>query len=353
MLQPDEVQRIWESSSTRSLYNSPDYARFSETNGNEIRFEELNDGAVLPYARPNVWTHWHQTRIPIPSMIAPKHSIYHGLLLPQNRAGFDFDALMDRIYGLRWSTFFPRISFVQSALVEDGPADFLQEFSAAIDSSSGTQTPTTTRVIHLPLVASQEPRADELDLGGLHEQTAFDSIMETYASKRRYDIRRAEREGVVVLVTRVGSDRAAADLYSTIMAVHQESWSRTGLGPHSYSYWLQLSRAIRESGGHDIVSRAFNSAGELIAVSVVHLRGKSAYYQMNSSTLEGHRLSANPLSLHAAISVANFWGTEYFELGRSSVTENPKAKSVMDYKEQFGGQSYIVPNFVITTPFDR
>ncbi len=340
---------VWEDSGSRSFYNSPHYAKFSENQGNTITFLRIGEGAsqvLLPVARPHVWTYWGKTIIPVPPPFAPTHSIYLGVLLPSDYEGFSFSNLLQQTSRLKWSKLFPEFSFVQPVLIESGPADFLEQFCSDIRDSKLEYSDTHSRVLKMePLTAESSLHSSTgLSDDELHDSTNFDTILSGYASKRRYDIRRAQREGVTVAVSRVDSDEMARSIYSSIIDMHYESWTRTGLGPHTLQYWIDLSRAVRDSGGHDLVCRAYDQDGEILAVTVVHVQGKSTFYQMNSSSLKGQKLSANPYCLHAAITASNFWGAEYFELGRSSMDASAKSKSISAYKNEFGGDSLPVPN---------
>lgn len=66
---------------------------------------------------------------------------------------------------------------------------------------------------------------------------------------------------------------------------------------------------------------------------------------MNSSSISGQKLSANPYALHAAMTASSLLGAKYFELGRYSDTDTPKTRQINDYKSQFGGFVVPVPNF--------
>jgi len=350
----EERSGHWSDSTSRSFYNSPEYATFIESQGNTMTFLAMDDGTTrFPVLRPNVWTYWKRTPIPIPPMIAPPHSIYLGVLLPEPPKRSSFDSLLKQLGRKKWTTPFPRYDFVQPVLLESGPADFLDEFIESVNHAGLANSTTKSRILHLDVASSAAPAIDTYSHEMLTAVPEFTSLIDNYAKKRKYDIRRAPKEGVTVGVSRITSDEMAAEVYSSIMLIHTESWLRTGLGPHSLSYWVGMSRAVRDSGGHDFVSRAYSRDGRIISVAVVHLLGKSAFYHMNSSTIEGQQVSANPYGLHAAITAANLWGAEYFELGRHSDDEGAKASSVTAYKTEFGGELLRVPNFSLSTPFGR
>jgi hypothetical protein len=307
--------------------------------------------AFLPVCRPSVWTYWRNSPIPIPPPAAPTHSIYLGVLLPEDASGGSFAVMLENARRLRWSSLFPRFDFVQPVLVEGGLAPFLDDFIEAIDSAGLSRAATRSRILQLP-AASISPLLEFTD-DHLRAAAPFIDLVALYTKKRRYDIRRAQQLGLTVQVATISTDDEARAVYSSIMQVHQESWTRTGLGPHSLEYWVGMSKAVRESGGHDLVSRTYGVEGELLSVAVVHVMGKSAFYHMNSTTIEGQKVSASPYGLHAVIVAANLVGAELFELGRHSEGESAKASTITQYKAEFGGTEHPVPNFSLTTPFGR
>src|ERR1700733_8077179 len=108
MSSANSAREIWAASTTRSFYNSPEYAEFMGSQGNQVGYLDIGDPAhpgLLPYARPTVWTHWRRTRLPVPPALAPTHSIYSGVLLTQDPSEFPFRSILDRVRGARWSTF--------------------------------------------------------------------------------------------------------------------------------------------------------------------------------------------------------------------------------------------------------
>ena len=346
----DDIAALWSRSSSRSFYNAPEYATFSAQQGNEIKYLRLGtrqEPVLLPYARPTVWTYWRSTRIPIPPQLGPKHSIYYGVIMPE--LGFSASELLTETRQ-HWRSLAPHFSFIQPVLLESGPAEFLDEFCEAVAVAGLESSETESQVLQMPPWFSTSVPADAhtLSFDEIRGLPEYETLGASYAKKRRYDLRRAEQLGVRSQVDRIVSDEHATEVYSSIDELHRESWTRTGLGPHTTKYWVDFSRMMRESGGHDLVTRSYGGDGELLAVVVVHVRGKSVFYQMNSSSLEGHRLGANPLTLHTAIVTSGLWGAEYFELGRASVTASDKAKSVHAYKAEYGGEVFRVPNFVMS-----
>jgi len=162
----------------------------------------------------------------------------------------------------------------------------------------------------------------------------------------RNQIRQAIKKRVTVAAFLVDDDRARAAVYTRFAVLHQESWTRTGLEPHTFEYLLDLSRVIESSGGQDLVVVASDERGHDVAAVNCHLYEGRAIYWAGASTQDGLRLRANPLCLHAAISVAAATGAQVLELGRFRPME-PAAKelSITKYKAQFGGEIVRLTSF--------
>jgi hypothetical protein len=341
--------QIWEVSSTKSFYNSSNHAEFMSQNGQSITLIELtgsNGPVYAPISCPNVWTWWRDSKIPIPPRFGSRSSQYLGLLAPSDSGIGNPTALLSSIQGKKKLGIAPA-RFVQPALTENGILPNLEEFFDAIKASGLDYSNTETRIVKLPEIRSgTASHRQNIDTSTVLESHTYSELGETFISKRRYDIRRAARSGVKLEIRVVASTEDAAEIYGSIMPLHRESWTRTGLGSHTFEYWTGFSKAIRESGGSDIVIRAF-MGDEIISVVVVHLRGVCAFYQMNSSNSLGLKLGANPYTLHAAMGTSALIGAKYFELGRYSDDDSEKTRSVNEYKAQFGGFVVPVPNFDI------
>lgn len=339
-------QQIWDSSSTRSFYNSPQHADFMANNGENIGLIELqgSDGFVyLPLSIPTVWTWLGKTRIPIPPVLGPRNSTYLGFLSEGEKGLGDPDVIIRGIKE-RNSALQPSAHFIQPVLIESGLTPGLENWVESIKSSGLTSKNTESRLVSLPGELLNSSEGGVFDFNAIVESDTYVNLLASYDSKRRYDIRRAPRVGVTLDIEVIQSGNRAAEIYESIMPLHRESWARTGLGAHTLEYWCGFSKAIRESGGHDLVVRAKHD-GETVSVVVVHVRGSSAFYQMNSSSISGQKVSANPFALHAALVASSGLGAKYFELGRYSDSDSEKTRQINDYKSQFGGFVVPVPNF--------
>lgn len=125
--------------------------------------------------------------------------------------------------------------------------------------------------------------------------------------------------------------------------MHAESWRRTGAHPHTLDYWRGLSRAVTAVGGVDVVVIA-RDAGAIVAGVTCQLFGDAAIYMSGGSLPAGLAKRANPLSLHAGLSLCRRLGVRWFEIGRFESHESEKLKAITHYKSQFGGSLHRVAN---------
>ena len=318
------------------------------TNGENIGLVQL-EGSVgsvyLPLSVPTVWTWLGNTRIPVPPSFGPRNSTYLGLLA-EGANGLGDPAVVIRSVIEQQHSLQPSAHFIQPVLIESGLTPRLEDWVETVRVSGLKNKITESRLVSLPGDPIELSHSGLFEFNELVESEAYSELLATYDSKRRYDIRRAPRVGVTLDIESVQSDERAAEIYESIMPLHRESWARTGLGAHTLDYWCGFSKSIRESGGHDLVVRA-KYEGVIVSVVVVHLRGESAFYQMNSSSLTGQKVSANPFALHAALVASSGLGAKYFELGRYSNSDSAKTRQINDYKSQFGGFVVPVPNFEV------
>jgi hypothetical protein len=147
------------------------------------------------------------------------------------------------------------------------------------------------------------------------------------------------------------TDAELQDAYRDFLALHRESWLRTGMTPHEPSYWIALARAILDGGGRDMIIYARDGEGRALAAVTCHLRSGRALYWAGASSEEGLSSRANPLCLHAAIQACRQLGVRHFELGRMDARErSEKELAITRYKAQFGGGLVRVGGFQTQPP---
>lgn len=325
-------------------YNGKAYSNFIHNHGYKVRYRRFDTGSntlTFPVAYPSVWTFYKNTKIPIPPIFGKPHSSFFGILGRETISSSDLADLVETLSSKSISSKKTNL-FVQPSLGQFGILPHLHDFNSFVTDSQLLSEELKTRIIALP--SSSQIRS-RISTSSIEEDEVSSALITSYHSKRRYDIRRALRMGREVVAEVIENDETAAEVYSSIMPMHIESSQRTGIGGHTLDYWLGFSKAMREQGGYDLVSRVFSPDGEVESVVIVHILGKSAFYQMNSSTAAGNKSSANPLNLHSAITLSSMLGAKYFELGRTSQSDSDKSKSIYEYKSQFGGDEYPVVNF--------
>lgn len=240
-------QQIWESSSSKAFYNSPQHAVFMASNGENIQLVKLNGSlgdVYIPISFPTVWTWLGNTKIPIPPKFGPRNSTYLGLLATGTGGLGSPSSLLDDLLAKR-NIFQPSVRIIQPVLLETGITPNLDLWVDEIESKGITHSKTESRIVELP---QGRLDGDSEAFNGLLESSNFTELLESYDSKRRYDIRRAPRVGVRLEIESIKNDQRAQEIYSSIMPLHKESWLRTGLGPHSLNYWTGFSKSVRDSG---------------------------------------------------------------------------------------------------------
>jgi hypothetical protein len=323
------------------IYNSSEFLRAMTKHGQLSTLIPIGRSSFIPIFRPREWSHSAKQHLPIPPFFAGNTSIHLGIISSIDNPSKDIvQGLPELIQSRNVST---GLEFVQPVLNRDGVNSFSSDLISAIESTGQRNVATRTRIIEFN---SEQKLATDFNILTTEELIELDrnlDISASYLSKRRYDIRRALRSGNSVTVEKISSDLNSDNRYNSIMAIHQESWTRTGLGFHSLKYWTDTSRAIR-TRGEEFITAVRDSNGTICSVVVVHILGQSAFYQMNSTSISGLKTSASSLCLHAAILAAAAHGCCYFELGRTSIADSGKQKTVFEFKSEFGGSDFPVAN---------
>ena len=186
------------------------------------------------------------------------------------------------------------------------------------------------------------PEGDGLDLQ--QEPDWLTKFLQIIDPQLRNQIRRSSRDGVSVKSFNLSSTEEREEYLGHFIPLHEESWKRTGMTPHTSDYLHALSIAISSGGASDIGIIASRDGCTLAAVNV-HVFGEQSLYWSGCSSTDGMKLNANPLALLAGIIEARRAGASSFELGRFNVRErSSKELAITKYKSQFGGTLY--PIFV-------
>jgi hypothetical protein len=237
---------------------------------------------------------------------------------------------------------------VQSAqaVAYDDPRriSLIRRFVAELDLE---MRPLFTRVLSFHEPAAVEDAPGSFPGSSMIMPSCLDNaLLSSYDSDVRNQIRQALRSGLSVDVF-LGDRTETSSAFELIQPLHAATWARSGWPPHPIEYWLALSAAInRSEGASDLVVTVSDSDGSLLAAVVCHrYRGRALYWSGCSADGAG-RARANPLALHAAITVCSATGTSLFEIGRFDARErSEKERAVTRYKSQFRGDLLEVVNF--------
>jgi len=342
----DAIARFTSSSPDRTLYHGAPYFRFARSQRTRpgIRHADLvlfsRDGHPL-------------FALPVHPQGRAVATEYSGVLFPSGGNERTLRRSVEALAELFAANRRLRFTCVQAALspgFEDAARQTLLErllagcdlplqrtYSRIVGVSEWADAPTV-----LPRHASGDPHgavsvpSDALD----------GAQLSSYDSDVRNQIRQALRKGVEIRFFVCDDEQTRAAAYERFAPMHRSSWERTGMQPHDLDYWTKFSTAISDGGGHDLVVIASTTEAGPVAAVTFHLYEDRALYWAGVSLDVGQRLRANPLCLHAAMTVSAALGTRSVELGRFLAREpSPKERAITSYKAQFGGELARVLDF--------
>lgn len=329
----EDVERLVCSSPDHTLYHRKPYSDFWRAQGATAEVVALVDGDELVFALPIY-----------PQSARWFDSGFCGFVFPRDagklpRAVEALRAFIARNRHVR------HYAGIQSVLGQGGRDSSRRVLVDALLSSleETTADDLFTRAITLAAPASPIERRNAV----LHlEPSELDhDVRATYDGDIRNQIRQAERHELTIEATLIAQpDRALIErTYATYGTLHGQSWERTGLTAHTQDYWRLLSPAVAAGGGVDVVV-IVRAGGVPVAGVTCHAYQEQAIYWSGGSTPEGLAKRANPLALHAGISLCRRLGVQWFEVGRFAAHEGEKLRAIARYKSQFGGTVVRVPN---------
>ena len=170
-----------------------------------------------------------------------------------------------------------------------------------------------------------------------------EKLLQSFEGEVRSQVRKALRSGLQLNFFDLSVEVQRNQYFEGFIPVHEESWERTGMHPHTRSYLEGLSLAVINSGGRDLgVTVNFNA--EVVAAVNVHVFGGNSLYWSGCSSDLGKSMNGNPLALLGGMIAARHYGAEMFEIGRFSPSEKSlKERAITAYKAQFGG--VVIPIF--------
>ena len=180
------------------------------------------------------------------------------------------------------------------------------------------------------------------EIGEIPELESMKSLLLTFDGDARNQIRNALRNGLTVKSFDLGQSSERDNFFDVFVPIHESSWTRTGMKPHSRSYFESLSTGIASSEGDDIGVVVYLGDQPIAAVNVHNFEGRSVYWS-GCSTEIGKEMNGNPLALLGGMVAAQMKGAKLFELGRFYPSEkSDKEIAITAYKRQFGGQIHSV-----------
>lgn len=141
-----------------------------------------------------------------------------------------------------------------------------------------------------------------------------DQVWDELACGARQNIRRAEREGVKIVV----SDTLAA--IERFHRLHQElRREKYGMLAQPAEFFGGMHDSFTPTGSLAVVLAVVND--EPVAAILLLRWADMAYYKLNASRLESQRYRANDLAMWAALGVAREWGCRALDLGVSDLDQ--------------------------------
>lgn len=270
---------------------------------------------------------------------------YAGVLFPDSRAEAQLEAsaaVLHQFLAVNPSLGYESIQSAQARGYED------PERCALIDSLLAGHG-VSKRDLYSRVLRLTPERAQLAPSAAVSSDALDNDLLAGYEGKKRSEIRQGIRNGVRLTYDLLQGEPNAArtrSVYERYVTVHEQSWERTGLRPHADAYWSSLSEAVQRAGGSDLVVLALSPSGTPVAGVTCHLFEGRAIYWSGGSLPAGMTLKANPMCLHAAITLCQLADVSVFELGRFDPA-GPSAKehAVTEYKAQFRGSIVRLVNF--------
>lgn len=158
-----------------------------------------------------------------------------------------------------------------------------------------------------------------------------DEIFGGFCAPYRNRIRKAERDGVVVVPA---TGLADLDAY---YALHVETYERTGVKPHPRAYFASIFRRFLASGRADILF-AMKDGRPISALNVATF-GDAALYWTGANSAEGLAAGAAKLLQWAGMRRAKARGAVVYEVGEVFDEADPDSKEngLTTFKSRFGG----------------
>jgi len=170
---------------------------------------------------------------------------------------------------------------------------------------------------------------------------SVDEIFAVMKSKGRYNIRVAEKHGVVIF-----AEKSIDDFFALL----QKTTIRDGFVGHSKSFYEKFVEVL----GENCVLLVARQNSKPLAATLVTLVGDTATYYFGASDHEFRNLMASYLIQFEAIKIAQKRGCRFYDfLGVvPEGAKNHRLAGVSDFKKKFGGEfvEYPIPKIIIFRP---
>lgn len=133
-----------------------------------------------------------------------------------------------------------------------------------------------------------------------------DALMKSFSSKTRYNIRLAERKGVVV--TEDNSDKA----FNIYLKLTQETVERQGFYAHTKRYHQLMWKHLKKAGIAKLLVAKYQK--EIITTWIIFLWKDFVYYPYGASSARHKNVMANNLMMWEAIKLGKKLGAKTFDL---------------------------------------
>ncbi len=133
-----------------------------------------------------------------------------------------------------------------------------------------------------------------------------DELLASFKQKTRYNIRVAEKRGVVVAID--NSDAA----FEKYLQLTEETTKRQGFYAHGRGYHRKMWETLHSAGIAHLLTAKYN--GEIITTWILFRFNDTLYYPYGASTREHREVMANNLVMWEAIKLAKQWGLHYLDM---------------------------------------
>ena len=133
-----------------------------------------------------------------------------------------------------------------------------------------------------------------------------DELLASFKQKTRYNIKVAEKRGVVV---EIDDSETAFERY---LSLTEETTKRQGFYAHGREYHKKMWSVLHKADIAHLLVAKFE--GQMITTWVLFKFGDTLYYPYGASTREHREVMANNLVMWEAIKLAKKWGCKYLDM---------------------------------------